>query len=88
MTDQRDLFELIPQQFTAATDPNPCVRLWGLGPEGTKCKTCVHLVVRQFANRYFKCRKRKMTSGPGTDHRVGWNACGLYEPKEKDDGGD
>ena len=59
--------------------PNPRVDVWGRGPEGAKCRTCVHLVVHERARRYYKCLKRGVTFGPGTDHRVNWPACGKYE---------
>ena len=63
-----------------STNPNPCVRVFGPGPEGAKCKTCVHLTYHWSAGtRYYKCRQRKMTMGAATDHRLRWDACGKYE---------
>ncbi|MEN6547729.1 MAG: hypothetical protein ABFE07_16975 [Armatimonadia bacterium] len=65
-----------------STEPNPCVRLWGPGPEGAKCRTCtlLVLVVRYGAGRrYYKCRMRRMSMSEATDHRVGWRACAKYE---------
>lgn len=47
--------------------------------EGKQCKTCVHLVRKELSATYFKCNKFKNTAGPGTDWRVSWQACGLYE---------
>ena len=67
-----------------STEPNPCVRLWGLGPEGEKCKTCDRLNVRCYGDhRYYKCALRKETAGPGTDHRVGWRACAKWEARDE-----
>jgi hypothetical protein len=62
-----------------STEPNPCVRVWGPGPEDAKCKTCSHLHVRRYANTYYKCDLRKMSPSTATDHRVSWRACGKYE---------
>ena len=64
-----------------STEPNPCVRLWGVGPDEAKCKTCTHLVARRYYPRtYYKCDLRKMSASTATDHRVSWRACGKYEP--------
>ena len=60
-------------------NPNPCVRLYGFH-KGAKCKTWVHLYLQGgVSGRYYKCDLRKNTRGPGTDHRVRWDACGKYE---------
>lgn len=60
-------------------EPNPCVRLFGKGPEGVTCKNCIHLQRRGTRRRnYFKCGFRKITNGPATDHRSGWDACARY----------
>jgi len=72
----KDLFG--EEMTNEAKDPNPCVRLYG-ARDGKKCKACIHLFGKQYANTYYKCALRKNTSGPGTDHRVNWNACGKYE---------
>lgn len=58
---------------------NPCVRQFGAGPEGKKCKTCKSLTYHQFTRKYYKCKNRPITRGPATDHNVGWDACGKYE---------
>lgn len=63
------------------TEINPCRRGYGPGPEGAKCKTCVHLVSLQYANTYHKCDLRQNTHGPGTDHRLNWKACAKYQTK-------
>jgi hypothetical protein len=59
---------------------NPMVRTWGEGPAGVACAKCSHLFARQFAGRYYKCDLRKLSNGPGTDHRVNWPACAKFEP--------
>lgn len=55
--------------------------------DGAKCKNCPHLDA--YANydetRYwYKCHMYGVTSGPGTDWRVGYDACGafLIDPEE------
>jgi hypothetical protein len=61
---------------------NPCVRLFGRGPDGTICKTCRHLFShRPGKKRFYKCDLRECTNGPGSDHRVRWPACAKYELK-------
>lgn len=59
---------------------NPCVRAFGKGPEGVKCKACRHLYWKVYAKVYIKCALRPNTNGPGTDHRANWAACGKFEP--------
>jgi hypothetical protein len=64
------------------TRPNPMVRAFGEGPEGVKCKNCIHLYAKVYhPNRYYKCDFRKDTNGAGTDHRVNWQSCRKYEPE-------
>jgi len=59
---------------------NPCVIVFGAGPDGKQCGTCAHFVRgRHHDAVYFKCRLRGLTHGPGTDHRVRWPACVKYE---------
>jgi hypothetical protein len=58
-------------------DPNPCVRFYGAGPIGKRCKSCGLLLAFAASRRWYKCSLRKK-AGPATDHRVGWNACAKY----------
>ena len=67
-----------------AKEPNPCVRTYGPGPEGARCKTCLKLGAKAFARTYYKCELRPDTGGPGTDHRVNWKACAKYEKCRKE----
>lgn len=63
---------------------NPCVSLYGRGPEGATCKGCLHLVsVNGGSRNFWKCDLRKITHGKATDHRVRWPACGRYEKAER-----
>jgi hypothetical protein len=61
--------------------PNPLVKAFGPGPEGKKCKDCVHLFRKKFANTYIKCDLRPNTGGPATDHRANWPACKKFLQK-------
>lgn len=57
--------------------------MYGAGPAGATCGGCAHLVrVRYHDYAYFKCRKHGMTRGSGTDHRLKWPACRLFEPSD------
>jgi hypothetical protein len=72
---------------------NPCVRAWGLGPEGATCNTCVYLIHHHQSADWYKCRKREdepngnelaLTGGRKTDQRVRWSACSKYELRTPD----
>jgi hypothetical protein len=79
MTDQISIDLNIPVE-QSKLDQNPMVRVHGYGPKGKQCKTCKHLIShRPGQNRYYKCTLRGITHGPGTDHRVRWAACAMYE---------
>ena len=43
------------------------------------CGSCVHAFKRL---QWWKCRKCRVTSGSGTDIRVGWPACVMWDFKE------
>ena len=63
--------------------PNPMVKVHGPGPEGARCKTCIHLL-RYRQGRYMKCELRgDLTHGAATDQRARWSACGKYENYKK-----
>ncbi len=61
-------------------NPNPCVKLYGFGPDGAKCKGCQLLTWHTTARKYFKCSLRNFTHGPGSDHRANWTACQRFVP--------
>jgi hypothetical protein len=66
---------------------NPCLAAFGNGPDGEKCKNCVHLLKRSARNStFYKCEKRKITSSVASDHRVNWSACGQFKAKEAEGG--
>jgi hypothetical protein len=51
---------------------------------GFKCGDCAHLFRKKHSGgEYFKCGKREDTNGPGSDHRLYWGACGLFEARPK-----
>lgn len=62
--------------------PNPCVDIYGLGPEGKQCKACSHMFSKRYDKVYWKCSLRKNTNGAGSDHRKSWPACAKFEPLE------
>lgn len=66
----------------APNDPrrvNPCIQVYGFGPDGKTCKACVHFYRKKYSKTYLKCDLRRNSNGPATDHRAGWAACGKYE---------
>ena len=64
---------------------NPCVRAYGFGPDGKLCKTCSKLFYHARGKRYYKCKLRTYSHGKGTDHRVRWTACGMYQEAESNE---
>lgn len=63
---------------------NPCVRAFGLKGSGIKCKDCIFLYSHKPSmKKYYKCEKRDFTLGPGSDHRLKWDACSKYQPRER-----
>ena len=79
--DDQLTFEVIFPK-TPPPDPNPLVRLLGPGPAKARCKTCIHLAVRVFSKRYYKCELRGITGSKKTDHLVGYNACSKYATEQ------
>lgn len=88
-TDTRIAFREAPLQPSV----NPMTRVYGLNAEtrvdadgrrasGPSCEGCQMLVVTIARRSIFKCWRRGLTHGPGTDHRKGWPACGLYAERE------
>jgi hypothetical protein len=49
----------------------------GVAP-GKICGDCAHCYRKQLAHSYLKCGRSLITSGPGTDWRKSWPACGLF----------
>ena len=57
----------------------------GTGPAGETCKTCAHIVRKEFAKTYIKCElsKARWTGGGGTDVRAGDPACSKWAGGER-----
>jgi hypothetical protein len=60
---------------------NPCVNLYGAGPDGRLCKDCSHFFAVLADKTYLKCDQRKITHGAGSDHRARWSACKKFEER-------
>ncbi len=81
---QRPVLETAPRRrhnllIDSHPDGNPCVKVFGAGPDGSKCTTCTHLFrLLGNAKPYYKCDLRPLTGGPGSDHRKRWPACARY----------
>lgn len=64
--------------------PNPMVIAHGAADPARACGECRYLVAKHSGSSrtYYGCEKRgAMTSGPGTDHLVGWPACALFDER-------
>lgn len=55
---------------------------YGHGEPGATCGACAHLVVKQFAGRYFKCALYGNTASAASDWRKSWPACGRFSANE------
>jgi len=60
---------------------NPCIALFGTGPEGVTCENCMHLERYHQAAYWQKCALRQAHKNRHVhgDHRVRWPACARYE---------
>lgn len=85
---QQALLDWNEQPITPPTKhENPCINLYGKGPEGKQCGDCEHLIRDHHHGAiYPKCELRKLTRGPGSDHRVRWPTCGKFEQRIEQDG--
>ena len=68
------------QEIISGKGSNPCVKLYGPGPDGMRCKECKLLFRHTMSKTYFKCDLRGFTRGEGTDHKANWPACGRFYP--------
>ena len=46
--------------------------------EAATCKTCCHLVKRQYSRVYYKCECYSLSCSDASDWKVSSRACGLY----------
>jgi hypothetical protein len=65
---------------------NPCIAVFGAGPEGTRCKDCTQLRCKSGSKKFFKCALRTITNGPATDHKVNWPSCAKFVQISNDGG--
>ncbi len=72
----------IPVSQPTKPEGNPCIALYGPGPDGATCKDCTQFVGICKARTYYKCQLRTNTSGPATDHKRSWPACAKFEKRE------
>lgn len=61
--------------------PNGYAGTPGGGPVGETCRSCRHIVRREFAKTYLKCGLAAHTGGRGTDILARSPACALWEAK-------
>jgi hypothetical protein len=63
---------------------NPMHAVFGKN-ENERCKSCIHLVYKQYAKRYYKCELRGNVDkcSAASDHKVNWFACGKFEKETK-----
>ena len=71
----------IPEPTKPAKGENPCIALYGKGPEDKKCGECALLVGIAHSRTFYKCRLRKNTNGPASDHKRKYPACGRFEQR-------
>ena len=79
--EQKALF--VKQQSVKPRLIDKMLKLYGPGPAQAICADCVNFSYH-FAGRntYFKCRLYGVTSGPATDWRKRWPACGKWCEKK------
>lgn len=71
----------IPEKNAIDKKSNPCIALYGPGPEGAKCKDCSLLGAIKHDATWYKCKLRNNTHGRASDHKVRWPACGKFQQK-------
>jgi hypothetical protein len=69
----------LEQQPKRANHPNPMINVHGAGPEGMRCRKCVHCVAIYSYKRHYKCDLRGVTTSKKTDHSCVNLACGRFE---------
>lgn len=74
----------VPLKHKGRPKVNPCIAVFGPGPDGVKCGSCRFHYFKLLANKYPKCEKRgKETGSAKTDHSSRYPACGIYQPETK-----
>ena len=68
-----------PTPLSNVPEPNPCIKRYGYGPDGSICADCKFLTFSQYNRRYYKCQWRSVSASQSSDHRKKWRACRKYE---------
>lgn len=63
---------------------NPCVLLYGAGPEDKQCRDCVAFIGIAQASTVYRCRRRDNTSVAHPDQKKTWPACAKFEQRTGD----
>jgi len=59
---------------------NPMHEAYGVDELKRRCKSCIHVYVKEFSKRYYKCELwSKGTASPSDDHKANWIACGKFK---------
>lgn len=81
----QDALFAVEELIDVPVEPNPCVLLYGPGPEGARCKQCMRLLrYGRSGKRWNKCPLRRKSTditklgAASTDHRVNWKACSQF----------
>lgn len=81
----QDTLFAITELIDVPVEPNPCVLLYGPGPEGARCKSCMRLLrYGRQGKRWYKCPLRRSSvnhvrlGAASTDQRVNWKACSQF----------
>lgn len=68
---------------------NPCVQMWGFGPEGKTCGDCAHLYGMKQARTWYKCQLRAdLSHSRKSDQRIRWPACSRFTEGEQSQQGE
>lgn len=78
VTKKEDIEE-IAKEIKKNKRRNPCIKLYGDGPEQKTCADCKHLYMKRYSHNIYKCDLRKDTGQWNSDHRKSWPACAKWE---------
>ena len=82
--DKRMSDEFLFDMSEIPVEKNPMAHRVGVRP-GEKCKNCKYFL-RTESNagyKFFKCKVYGVSNGSATDWRANYNACSLFERKQK-----
>jgi hypothetical protein len=78
MPDQPELIHVEPEYPGLPYRMIAMLKMYGDGPDGAKCKTCIHLERHRWGSYWLKCGLQRPT-GPAGDWQARWPACGKWE---------